>query len=59
MIEFTLEIGDRIVIGGDVIIELLKKIHPKAIPAQVARIGIEAPIVIVLRRGELQNLLLG
>ena len=45
-------VGDKIQIGGDVLIEILPKIHPKAIPAQSVRIGIEAGKHIVIDRGE-------
>jgi hypothetical protein len=42
MLEMTLEVGDRLLIGEDVLLEILPKMHPKAIPAQVVRIGIQA-----------------
>ncbi len=48
MIEFTLDIGQKVIIGGDVVLEILEKTHPKAITAQVARIGIEAPENIII-----------
>lgn len=53
MIELTLNVGDKLYIGGDVVIEILEKTHPKAIPAQVARIGIKAPKEIEIQRSEL------
>lgn len=53
MIEFTLEVGDRLFIGGDVAIEILPKTHPKAIPAHVVRIGVDANQNILINRGEL------
>jgi len=43
MREFTLNVGDRIYIGGDVIMEHLEKTHPKAISAQMVRLGFIAP----------------
>lgn len=50
MIEFTLDIGQKLIIGGDVVLEILEKTHPKAITAQVARIGIEAPENIIIKK---------
>ncbi len=49
MLEYTLEVGDRLMLKGDIILEILPKTHPKAIPAQSVRIGIEAPEVITIR----------
>lgn len=50
--EFTLEIGEKIHIGGEVTIEHLEKTHPKAINAQIVRLGISAPDqIIIVREG--------
>ncbi len=49
MLEYTLEVGDKLILESVVILEILPKTHPKAIPAQVVRIGIEAPDEIVIR----------
>lgn len=43
MREFTLDIGDKLYIGGEVMIEHLRKKHPKAITAQMVRLGVQAP----------------
>lgn len=43
MLEVTLEVGDRLYLGENILLEILPKMHPKAIPAQVMRIGIDAP----------------
>ena len=43
MREFTLEVNEKLIIKGDIVLTILAKKHPKAIPAQMARIGIDAP----------------
>lgn len=53
MIEFTLDIGDKIHIGGEVTIEHLEKSHPKAINAIMVRLGIDAPDHVSIMRKEL------
>lgn len=53
MIEFTLTVGEKVYIGRDIFIELIEKTHPKAISAQVARVGIHAPVDVNIVRGEL------
>lgn len=53
MIEFTLDVGDKINIGGDIVLQHLEKTHPLAIPAHSVRLGIAAPISVIITRGEL------
>lgn len=55
MIEFTLIVGDKIRIGGDIIIEHVEKTHPKAILARVAKFGVTAPSNVFIKRGELDD----
>ena len=53
MIEYTLEIGDRLLLSGGLVIEILPKNHPKAVNAQMVRIGIDAPSHVTIDRGEM------
>lgn len=53
MIEFTLNVGDRLCIGRDTILQHVEKLHPKAVTAQMVRLGIEAPLDVTIKRGEL------
>jgi sRNA-binding carbon storage regulator CsrA len=55
MIEYTLIVGDKIRIGGDIIIEHVEKTHPKAILARVAKFGVTAPNDVFIKRGELDS----
>ncbi len=55
MIEFTLTVGDKLRIGGDIIIEHVQKTHPKAILARVVKIGVTAPNYLHIKRGELDD----
>ena len=56
--EFTLNVGDKLYIGSDILIQHLQKTHPKAIHAQMVRLGIEVPDDTNVRRGELKALYL-
>lgn len=55
MIQITLDVNEKIRIGDNIVLYNLKKIHPKAINANVVKIGIDAPISINIRRGELKK----
>jgi sRNA-binding carbon storage regulator CsrA len=46
-------VGDKLFIGDNVTIEHLEKSHPKAIPAQIVRLGITAPDNVKITRKEL------
>lgn len=48
MQELTLDVGEKILIGGEIVLHILPKTHPKAIPAQTVRIGIEASIDVIV-----------
>lgn len=53
MIEVTLDVNERIRIGSNIVLVHLPKTHPLSIKAQVAKLGIGAPLDIKILRSEL------